>query len=145
RPQRVPSPEAVAAFLSEARVLASLDHPGIVAIYDFGRTTDGPCYLVSKFIEGSNLKRQLEASRPTPAAAAELVAQGAEALHHPHRRGLVHRDIKPANILLDLQGHPVVADFGLALKDEEVGSGPAFAGTPVYMSPEQARGEAHQV
>jgi formylglycine-generating enzyme required for sulfatase activity len=69
----------------------------------------------------------------------------AEALHYAHRRGLVHRDIKPANILLDTSGRPHVADFGLALKEEDFGKGSTFAGTPAYASPEQARGEGHRV
>ncbi len=76
---------------------------------------------------------------------AELVAVVAEALHHAHTRGLVHRDIKPANILIDLQGRPCVADFGLALRDEDYGKEARLAGTPAYMSPEQARGEGHRV
>src|SRR6516165_4451634 len=69
----------------------------------------------------------------------------AEALHYAHRRGLVHRDLKPANILLDTSGRPHVADFGLALKEEDFGRGSTFAGTPAYASPEQARGEGHRV
>ena len=76
---------------------------------------------------------------------AELVAVVAEALHHAHTRGLVHRDIKPANILIDRQGQPCVADFGLALRDEDYGKEAQLAGTPAYMSPEQARGEGHRV
>ena len=76
---------------------------------------------------------------------AQLVATVANALHYAHTRGLVHRDIKPANILIDASGKPCVADFGLALKDEDFGKGGGLAGTPAFMSPEQARGEGHRV
>src|SRR5262249_18002583 len=143
--QRVSSPEDVEAYLAEARTLAHLDHPGIVPVYDVGRTADGLCYLVSKFVEGPDLMRRLERGRPPFAQSAALAAQAALALHHAQQRGLVHRDVKPANILLDAAGRPVVVDFGLALREEDVGRGPARAGTPAYMSPEQARGEGHLV
>jgi serine/threonine protein kinase len=145
RPERVSQPEDVEAYLEEARILASLDHPHIVPVYDVGRTDDGLCFVVSKFIEGSDLKAKIELARPSFRESAELIATVAEALHYAHTRGLVHRDIKPANILIDASGKPFVTDFGLALKEEDFGRGPKIAGTLAYMSPEQARGEGHRV
>ena len=145
RPERVSRPEDVEAYLDEARILASLDHPHIVPVHDVGRTDDGLCFVVSKLIEGSDLATKIKEARPGFHESAELVATVAEALHYAHTRGLVHRDIKPANILIDASGKPFVADFGLALKDEDFGKGGGIAGTPAYMSPEQARGEGHRV
>jgi serine/threonine protein kinase/formylglycine-generating enzyme required for sulfatase activity len=142
---RLTSPQDADVYLTEARVLASLDHPGIVPVYDVGRTDDGLCYLVSKFIEGQDLATQLRAAKIGQDEAARIIASVAEALHHAHERGLVHRDIKPGNILLDCDGRTYVADFGLALREEDFAQGPTFAGTPMYMSPEQARSEGHRV
>ena len=144
-PERISRPEDVEAYLNEARILASLDHPHIVPVFDVGRTDDGSCYVVSKYIEGSNLATRIREGRPGFRESAELVATVAEALHYAHTRGLVHRDIKPANILIDAAGKPCVADFGLAMRDEDFGKGARLAGTPSYMSPEQARGEGHRV
>jgi formylglycine-generating enzyme required for sulfatase activity len=110
-----------------------------------GGTTDFPCFIVSKFIEGRTLAGAIRHDRPAPAAAAALVATIAEALQHAHQQGVVHRDIKPGNILLDRADRPFVADFGLALREQDLGHGPRYAGTPLYMSPEQARGEGHRV
>jgi serine/threonine protein kinase/formylglycine-generating enzyme required for sulfatase activity len=143
--ERISRPGDAEAFLAEARLVARLDHPHIVPVYDVGRTADGLCYIVSKFIEGSDLAAVTREGRVEHARAAELAATVAEALHHAHTRGLVHRDVKPANILIDPAGKPYVADFGLALKDEDFGRGATFAGTPAYMSPEQARSEGHLV
>jgi serine/threonine protein kinase len=145
RADRFRSQADIDRFLAEARVLASLDHPNIVPVYDFGRTADGSCYVVSKFIDGMDLAAYLKHQTPSFAEAAELVALVADALHHAHKQGLVHRDIKPSNILLDQSGRPYVADFGLALREQDIGKGPRFAGTPAYMSPEQARGKGHWV
>ena len=144
-PERVAGPEDVAVYLAEAQVLAQLDHSHIVPVYDVGRTDDGLCYVVSKYIEGTNLAERLGQGRMSFGESAELVATVAEALHHAHTRDLVHRDIKPANILLDSADKPVVADFGLALREEDFGKEARLAGTPAYMSPEQARGEGHLV
>ncbi len=141
----ISGPEDAEGYLTEARIVAKLDHPHIVPVFDVGSTEDYPCFIVSKFIEGSTLAKQINDNRPPFGATAELVATVAEALHYAHRKGLVHRDIKPGNILLDASGQPYVADFGLALKEENIGKGPNYAGTPAYMSPEQARGEGHRV
>ena len=138
-------PEDVELYLQEGQVVASLDHPHIVPVYEAERTADGLCYVVSKFIEGTNLGARIKRSPLRTREAAEIIAVIAEALHHAHLRKVVHRDIKPANILLDCTGKPYVADFGLALTDEQFGRPGHGAGTPVYMSPEQARGEGHLV
>ncbi len=144
-PERIAHPEDVEAFLVEARTLAKLDHSNIVPVFDVGRAADGLCFVVSKLIEGSDLAARIRQARPPFRDSAELVATIASALHYAHTRGLVHRDIKPANILIDASGKPCVADFGLALRDEDFGKLAGHAGTPAYMSPEQARGEGHRV
>jgi serine/threonine protein kinase/formylglycine-generating enzyme required for sulfatase activity len=141
----VSQPGYAATYLAEARILASLDHAHIVPVFDFGQTDEGLPYVVSKFIEGSELARTIKHARPSFTEAAELVATVAGALHYAHRKGLVHRDIKPGNLLLDTNGKPYVADFGLALREEDFGKRAEYAGTPLYMSPEQARGEGHRV
>jgi eukaryotic-like serine/threonine-protein kinase len=148
---KVPHPHLVAqtvdvnAYLTEARTVASLDHPHIVPVYDVGSTPEFPVFVVSKFIDGCDLAARMQQSRLSLRETAELVAAIADALHHAHKQGLVHRDIKPANLLLDREGKPFVGDFGMALREQDVGKGPRFAGTPAYMSPEQARGEGHRV
>jgi WD40 repeat protein len=143
--RRVARPEDLQAYLAEARTLAALDHPHIVPVHDAGTTDDGLFYVVSKYVEGTDLAARLAAGRPPFAESAVIVAAVAEALHYAHLKGLVHRDVKPANILLDLAGKPFLADFGLALREEDFGRGAGFAGTPCYMSPEQARGDGHRV
>src|SRR6516162_6022049 len=141
----VDKPEAAEAYLTEARTVANLDHPHIVPVFDVGSTEECPCYVVSKYIDGTDLATRIKQSRLWIHETVELVATVAEALHFAHKQGLVHRDIKPGNLLLDRSGKPFVADFGLALREQDVGKGPRYAGTPAYMSPEQARGEGHRV
>ncbi len=142
---RVSTDEDAEAYLTEARTVANLDHPHVVPVFDVGSTADFPCFVVSKYIDGTDLATKLKQSRLSLHEAVEVVATVAEALHHAHKQGLVHRDVKPGNILLDKSGKPFVADFGLALRERDVGKGSRYAGTPAYMSPEQARGEGHRV
>jgi len=141
----VARPEEAESYVREARTVANLDHPHIVPVYDVGSTERFPCFVVSKYVDGTDLARTLKTLRLPIPEAAGLVATVAEALHYAHEQGLVHRDIKPSNILLDRSGKPFVTDFGLALREEDVGTGPRYAGTPHYMSPEQARSEGHRV
>src|SRR5436305_14170130 len=99
--KRLVSPADVELYLREARTVAGLDHPHIVPVYDVGSTPDCPFFVVSKYIDGSNLAERLQVVRYSPAEAAELVATMAECLHYAHTKGLVHRDVKPGNILID--------------------------------------------
>jgi eukaryotic-like serine/threonine-protein kinase len=135
----------VEAYLREAQILARLAHPNIVPVYDVGRTGDGHFYVVSKYMEGGDLATRLRCGRPAFSESAAIVAVLCDALHYMHTQDVYHRDIKPGNILLDAGGTPFLADFGLALKDENVGQGARHVGTAAYMSPEQARGEGHLV
>ena len=141
----VPNPNQAEAYLAEARTIANLDHPHIVPVHDVGSTDEFPCFIIYKYVDGSDLSTKLRQSRLNFHETAEVVATVAEALHHAHGHGLVHRDVKPGNILIDDNGKPFVVDFGLALRDASIGKGPRYAGTPAYMSPEQARGEGHRV
>jgi serine/threonine protein kinase len=138
-------------FVREARSAAQLKHPGIVALYDTGQTEDGTCYLVEEFVQGATLAARLGEGRLSLRKSAELIAEIAEALDYAHRHGVIHRDLKPSNILVDQEGQPHVMDFGLAKRDlggveeQPLTLDGQVLGTPAYMSPEQARGEAHQV
>jgi WD40 repeat protein len=143
----IPRAEDMDRFLREARSAAQLKHPGIVALFDAG-TLDGTCCLVSEFIQGATLAERLSAKRYTVRQAAELIAEVADALHYAHQHGVVHRDMKPSNIMLDLEGRPHLMDFGLAKRAADeitMTLEGQVLGTPAYMSPEQARGEARRV
>jgi len=134
-------------FENEAEAVAQLDHPGIVPVYEVG-SHDGQRYFSMKLIEGGSLASRIDGFTEDPRAAARLVAQAAEAVHHAHQRGILHRDLKPANILLDDEGRPHVTDFGLARKvdgDSELTQSGAILGTPAYMAPEQASGRQRSV
>lgn len=144
--ERFRGPEDAEAYLAEARTVAGLDHPHIVPVYDVGRTDDGSVFVVSKFIEGQTLGQRLKQGAMEFDDIAKLLATAALALDHAHQQRLIHRDIKPDNILLeDRTGTPYVADFGLAISEEQYLRDSRLAGTPAYISPEQARGEGHRL
>ncbi len=133
-------------LLQEARRAAGLDHPHLVPVYDFGQTTGGAVYIVSKFAPGGSLHDLMTSGSLERAQAVQIIAAVAEALHHAHQRGVVHRDIKPENVLLDDRGRPLVTDFGLALhENEQVWRRGEFAGSPPYMAPEQTRGKSEHL
>ncbi|MCB1063659.1 MAG: protein kinase [Verrucomicrobiae bacterium] len=133
------------AFLTEARMVAKMDHPGIVPIYDITESETGDYCIVSRYIEGKTLRDHLMEQRFTFDESAKVIIGLCEALHHAHQLGVVHRDVKPANIILTGDGKPMLLDFGLARSWHEL-TGDNFAtGTPGFMSPEQARGEDHLV
>ena len=135
----------VGRFLKEARSAASLNHPGVVQVYDQGRTKDGRYYIAMEHVAGGNLKDLIMGRSPlAPAEAALLASQVAGALAAAHERGIVHRDIKPQNVLIGEAGETKVADFGIALAASRTPSTSGtdlLFGTPGYMSPEQAMGE----
>ena len=122
------SPKDAEAYLVEAQILATLDHPHIVPVYDVGRSEDGLPFVVSKFIEGSNLAQRIKTTRLSIRESAILVARMAEALQYAHQHRLVHRDVKPGNILIDTSDKPFLVDFGLALKEEDFGKGGGVSG-----------------
>jgi Protein kinase domain len=143
---RFKKPEDAETYLAEARTVAGLDHPNIVAVHDVGRTVDGSIYVVSKFVDGSTLQDRIKAGRLSERDSARLLSIVALALQYAHQRRLIHRDVKPANILIeDSSDTPFVADFGLAIREEDYRNQNVIAGTPAYMSPEQARGEGHRL
>jgi serine/threonine protein kinase len=131
-------------FLREIQIAARLTHPHILALHDSGEA-EGFLFYVMPYIEGASLRQQLVAtSRFTPAEALAIATPVADALSYAHRMGIFHRDIKPENILFS-QGHPVVADFGIAKAISTAGGANLTrtgfpVGTPGYMSPEQAAG-----
>ncbi len=129
-------------FRNEARIMARLDHPSIVPVYDFGETGDGQLYFVMAFVEGSDVHQLVHAHGCLPQEQALRIAMHAcDALHYAHTHGIIHRDIKPANVLIGAAGQVKVADFGLAKTSEARGSGAltqtdVTMGTPDFVAPE---------
>src|SRR5262245_8291606 len=139
--------EEIDRFLREARSFAQLKHPGIVTLYEIGQD-EGQYYLVEEFVQGTTLAARMAAGLLPFRESAEMLAEVCDALRAAHEQGIIHRDIKPANILIDPEGRPHLADFGLAKVEGEekpVTHSGDILGTPAYMSPEQARGQALHV
>lgn len=128
-------------FQREARALARLSHPNIVAIHEFGQA--GPYYyFIMEYIDGANLRQRQHARRLAPEEALRIVPSICDALQFAHAEGIVHRDIKPENILVDSKGRVKIADFGIAkltnnAGDESMTQSNRPIGTPKYMAPEQ--------
>jgi serine/threonine-protein kinase len=134
-------------FQTEAEAAASLDHPGIVPIFEIGEH-DGLHFFSMGFIEGQSLEERLHAGPLPPIEAAESVRSIAKAIAYAHSRGVIHRDLKPSNILVDLDGQLKVTDFGLAKRvqgDSGLTATGQILGTPGYMPPEQAADSSKQV
>ena len=129
-------------FAREARAMAMLSHPHVVAVHDFGQI-DGLYYFLMEFVDGVNLRRLLDTGKLAPEEALAIVPQICEALQYAHDHGVVHRDIKPENLLLDKEGRVKIADFGIAklvgkdAKDLTLTGAGQIIGTPQYMAPEQ--------
>jgi len=129
-------------FNREARIVASLEHPHIVPVYDYAEYNGMP-YLVMKFVQGRSLKEILFKKPPTLEEIKRIMTAVGQAITYAHNKGVLHRDIKPSNIILDQDNVPYLADFGLArivASGESTMSADVLLGTPNYMSPEQARG-----
>ena len=135
-------------FRLEAEAAASLDHPCIVPIHEIGES-DGSCYFSMQLVEGRRLDEAIKREPMHNRRAAELIVKLARTISYAHQRGILHRDIKPGNILIDADGEPHLTDFGLARLIERestiTGTMVEGLGTPSYMAPEQAAGDAAQL
>ena len=135
---------ALKRFVSEARAVAHLQHPGIVQIFDIGEHNGLP-YFSLEFVEGRDLHKDLNGTPRDAKSSAEMVEQLAITMQYAHDNKILHRDLKPANILLDAGGKPKITDFGLAKQVDTEGSlatnDGTILGSPSYMPPEQARGD----
>ncbi|HLF74805.1 MAG TPA: protein kinase [Anaerolineales bacterium] len=134
-----------ARFKRELKLVASLEHPAIVPVYDVGEDSDQP-YFVMRYMSGGSLAAMIKHGPFSLRDAALIIERLASALDHAHAKGIIHRDIKPDNVLFDGSNHPYLSDFGVAKFTEApvsaTDAGPSEAiGTPAYISPEQARGE----
>lgn len=131
---------SVERFMAEARRVAKLKHPGVVAVFDVGKDGES-CFIVSEFVEGGSLSDCIAKNRPSQEETVRLVAEIAETLAYAHKQGFRHLDVKPSNILIDHFGRALLADFGIARSPEDTTEGGSF-GTLAFMSPEQVQGQS---
>src|SRR5512139_871525 len=134
----------LARFQREAKLLAQLQHPHILPVFDFGQA-EGYTYIVMPFIQSGTLTAQLKGTPMPLPRIRQIITQVGEALNYAHARGMIHRDIKPSNILIDESGNCLLTDFGLARMTEtevKITTSGQIMGTPAYMSPEQGTGSA---
>ncbi len=129
----------VSSFLNEARHAASLDHPGIVPIFDVLADNSGRTLIVMKYIDGKPLSAMINQGGLEVSHAVRIAIQVARTIHYAHERGFIHRDLKPSNVLIDRQGMPHVSDLGLGLRLDQVDAEVRRGGTPAYMAPEQVK------
>ncbi len=133
-------------FFHEAQAVAQLRHPNIVPVHEIGRY-EGTIYIVCDMVRGVDLSDRLSTGRMSLDDTVALCSTVADALNHAHKRGVIHRDLKPSNIMLDLEGQPVLMDFGLAKREANevtMDVDGQVVGTPSYMSPEQADGKGYE-
>ena len=143
RPELVNRPSFVRGFEAEARLVAQLEHPHVVSLYDYWRDPEG-AYLVMRWLRGGSLRQALEKGPWNLAPAAGLVSQVASALSYAHRQGIIHRDLKPANVLLDEDGNAYLSDFGIAARlVDRQDPGSLVTSSPAYLPPEELAGEPH--
>lgn len=134
------SPDTVERFLNEGRIIASLNHPYIITIYDIGQSGEH-LYISMEFVEGGDLKQRMQHKVFAPVEAIDILEKVAAGLAAAHESGIVHRDVKPGNILFRRDGTPLLSDFGIAKRlsgDSDLTSTGMFLGSPNYMAPEQS-------
>src|SRR5262245_12904287 len=143
RPELVNQADFIRRFEAEAQLVAQLEHPHVVSLYDYWRDPEG-AYLVTRWLRGGSLRHALERGPWKLEGASRLLAQVGSALAYAHRQGVVHRDLKPANVLLDEDGHAYLADFGIAARLSDPDDPRRLVGgSPAYLPPEEIAGEAH--
>lgn len=141
------SPKGIDRFTREARIAAGLEHPNIVPVYDLDRTTDGRLCFTMRLVEGRSLGDAIRAPRGTTSYHEwiRVIRKVCDALSYAHHQGILHQDVKPDNILLGRFGAVLLVDWGAANRIDDIRAGSRIVGTPVYLAPEIARGEAASV